>query len=278
MKDLGWFVVVALVAFPKHVLADVITPLSLYTMPIIPFIILIEACVLWVWADKFVKVHVGFWKSILVTSVANMATSLLGTFIPLYKFLDENLKWIGVAFAFSVLIEWGIYLPFFRRARMGTSDLLSAALVGNIITYAIVVLMIPVSHEQFRQLDPEFISVQIESHPSGGGYASKAMASDGEISGSHLSGDPAAPRVFQSTSEATPNDMWALKAHVAGILAAPPAKNSDPPKNGKGYTTVTVVISDSARIVVHAGWGEKFDLPEIQAVWDLVYKQEVGGW
>ena len=132
--------IVTFVFFPRCVMADIITPLSLYTIPLIPLIILIEACVLWVWATKFVKVHVGFWKSILVTSVANMATSLLGTFIPLYKHFGENLMWIGVAFAFSVLIEWRIYLPFFRRVNIGTSDLLKVALIGNFITYAILVL------------------------------------------------------------------------------------------------------------------------------------------
>ncbi len=48
------------VFFPQCVMADMITPLSLYTIPLIPFIILIEACVLWVFApagDQALPVH-----------------------------------------------------------------------------------------------------------------------------------------------------------------------------------------------------------------------------
>ena len=124
---------------PQLVSADLITPLSTMTIPLIPFIILTEAFAFWLLANKVIKVPIGFWKLILITLVANIVTSLLGTFIPLYyrHTASENLMWIGVAFVFSVFIEWGIYIPFFRKVNIKILDLLKISFVGNLITYTI---------------------------------------------------------------------------------------------------------------------------------------------
>ena len=124
---------------PQLVLADLIMPLLSITIQLIPLIILIEAFAFWLLANKVIKVSIGFWKLVLITFVANIVTSLLGTFIPLYKYTAENLIWIGIAFVFSVFIEWGIYIPFFRKVNIKLLDLLKISLVGNLITYAIIV-------------------------------------------------------------------------------------------------------------------------------------------
>ena len=126
---------------PSIASADIITPLSFVTIPQIPFIILIEAFVFWLLANRVIKVPIGFWKLILVTLVANIVTSLLGTFIPLYRNITENLMWIGIAFVFSVFIEWGIYVPFFRKVNIKIFNLLKISFVGNLITYAILVFL-----------------------------------------------------------------------------------------------------------------------------------------
>ncbi len=131
---LGFVLLIA----PSIVSADIITPLSFMTIPLIPFIILIEAFVFWLLANKVIKVPIGFWKLILVTLVANIVTSLLGTFIPLYKSITENLMLVGVAFVFSVFIEWGIYIPFFRKVNIKIFDLLKISFIGNLITYVII--------------------------------------------------------------------------------------------------------------------------------------------
>jgi len=125
---------------PSIASADIIIPLSSVTIPLIPFIILIEAFVFWLLANKVIKVPIGFWKLILVTLVANLVTSLLGTFvfIPLYRNITENLIWIGIAFVFSVFIEWGVYIPFFRKVSIKIFDLLKISFVGNLISYAII--------------------------------------------------------------------------------------------------------------------------------------------
>jgi hypothetical protein len=127
---------------PKLVSADLITPLSFMTVPLIPIIILIEAFVFWILANKWLKIQTGFWKLILVTLVANLVTSLLGTFIPLYRYTAENLMWIGVAFVFSVLIEWAIYIPFFRKVNIRIFDLLKISLMTNLATYIPIAILI----------------------------------------------------------------------------------------------------------------------------------------
>lgn len=134
------FLLLAILIFlllPRLVSADIITPLSFMTIPLIPFIIIIEAVAFWLLANKVIKVPIVFWKLILVTLVANIVTSLLGTFIPLYKFAAQNLMFIGVAFIFSVIIEWGVYIPFFRKINIKILDLLKISFVVNLITYAI---------------------------------------------------------------------------------------------------------------------------------------------
>lgn len=136
-KKLFSLTMLSFLVFPQIVLADVIVPLSSITFPLIPFIILIETLVFWLLANKFFKFRVGFWKSLLVVVIANLATSLLGTIIPLYKYAIGNLIWIGITFVLSVFIEWAVYIPFFRKTKIKLTDLLKISFAGNFITYAI---------------------------------------------------------------------------------------------------------------------------------------------
>lgn len=125
---------------PEVVSADVAWPLSIYTIPLIPVIVLIEALVFWLIANIVLKDQIGFWKIILVILIANIITSLLGTFIPLSRFTIDNFIWIGVTFLFSVLIEWVIYLQLFKKIIIKNLDLLAISFVGNAITYTLLVL------------------------------------------------------------------------------------------------------------------------------------------
>jgi len=122
---------------PQLASADVIIPLSFFTIPLIPLIVIIEAVIFWEIANKNIKVPIGFWKLTLVTFIANIVTSLVGIIIPTYKYTSTNLILIGVAFALSVFIEWGIYIPFFRKVTIKIIDLLRISFFANLITYAI---------------------------------------------------------------------------------------------------------------------------------------------
>ena len=103
------------------------------TAPLVPAII-IEIFVFWLMANKVFKAQAKTWKMILAVGIANIATSLLGTFIPLYKYVAENLIWVAIAFVLSVFIEWLIYIPFFRKT-IKIRSLLGISLVANLITY-----------------------------------------------------------------------------------------------------------------------------------------------
>ena len=76
----------------------------------------------------------------LVTLIANIIISLLGTFIPLSIFNIDNFIWIGVTFLFLVLIEWVIYILLFKKVIIKNIELLAFSLIGNAITYALLVL------------------------------------------------------------------------------------------------------------------------------------------
>jgi hypothetical protein len=139
------FLIITLLTYlfiPKLVIADVIYPLSFMIIPFIPFIILIEAFVFWLLVNKWIKIQTGFWKLILVVLVANIVTSLLGTFVPIYRYTAANLMWIGVAFVFSIFIEWGIYVPFFRKADIRIFDLLKISFIVNLATYIPIAIFI----------------------------------------------------------------------------------------------------------------------------------------
>lgn len=126
---------------PQLVSADLFIPLSIVTLPLIPLIILIEASAFWFLANKVVRVPVGFRRLILVTFVANIATSSLGFFIPYYPISPEDFIYpeywivIGTTFILSVFIEWGVYTSFFVNIK--TRDLLKISFVVNLISYAI---------------------------------------------------------------------------------------------------------------------------------------------
>ncbi|MBW6481405.1 MAG: hypothetical protein K0B37_18425 [Bacteroidales bacterium] len=137
-----FLIIFTILLSPHLASADVIVPLSSLTIPLIPLIVLIEAVIFWEIANKKIMVPIDFEKIILVTFIANIVTSLLGNFLPSCKYISENLIWIGVAFILSVFIEWGIYIPFFRKVAIKIIDLLIISFAGNLITYVIVILFL----------------------------------------------------------------------------------------------------------------------------------------
>jgi hypothetical protein len=143
------FLVLTLLTFllvPESVSADVITPtLSHLTVPIIPFIVLIEAFVFWILVNKVIKVKTGFLKLVLVALVANVVTSIVGAFFPLFIYTAAwmwNLTWIGIAYLVSVFVEWAIYIPFFRKVDIKRFDLLKISFAVNLATYIPISLLI----------------------------------------------------------------------------------------------------------------------------------------
>jgi len=159
------------VLFPTSASADVITPLSYVTVPFLPVIILIEALVFLILARKWLRVAVGFRRVLRVMALANVVTSFAGTVVPLYRYVATNLAWIAAAFLASVLIEWVIYLPFFRRARLRKRSLLALALATNLATYVPLATLFALRGDEAPGPRPSAVS---EKPPAGSPSAAPA--------------------------------------------------------------------------------------------------------
>ena len=122
-----------------------------------------------------------------------------------------------------------------------------------------------------------FISVSIASHPRDGGFASKSVDSSGATEGTHLSGDPEMPRVFMSRDQVTVEDLQSLRMLVGRLVARAPEDSLTSEMKELGYKSVTVLFVDK-ELSMYAVWGFEFEFQEANALWDLIYKQNVGGW
>lgn len=132
-----FMVILALVFLPKVAFADLIVPISMLTVPLIPGIVLAEFIVFWI-ARKMIGFDVKLYMLLLAVFLANLLTSILGTIFPLYKSISRNMMILAEAFVLSVLVEWGIYELFFRK-KIGKTALFLVSLGGNVITYAFIV-------------------------------------------------------------------------------------------------------------------------------------------
>ena len=141
MRDKYLAMLISVLAFlPKIVFADIITPLSLVTIPLIPGIVLVEFIVFWI-ARKINKFDAKLYLLFVAVFVANVTTSFMGTIFPLYKSAVQNTMFVGIAFILSVLVEWGIYELFFRK-KINVLNLFLISLIGNMLTYAFVLVVL----------------------------------------------------------------------------------------------------------------------------------------
>ncbi len=123
-----------------------------------------------------------------------------------------------------------------------------------------------------------FQSVKIASLPKGGS-AYKTAYPDGRMEGGHLSGSPESPMVHRSTGWMSAADLEALNALVARVLAARDPQPTGPEVDQREdcvRVTITLGPNDAKEYV--AAWGKKFASPDVQAICDLLQKQQVGAW
>ena len=146
----------------------------------------------------------------------------------------------------------------------------------------IVLVLMSVTITGCRATDPAaptgFIEIRIESYPQGWGYAQKTVKPDGSITGGHLSGGQDAPRVYETKSEVTPEDMSKLRALITALQAKSLRTVAPPDQKSEGYKSVILVTGESTAITAYAKWNKGFEPAEIQAIWDLVMKHKVGAW
>jgi hypothetical protein len=124
-----------------------------------------------------------------------------------------------------------------------------------------------------------FRSVKIEAHPKGWGYAHKTVTADGIITGAHMSGGPDAVRVYETKDKLTLEDLNSLRSLTVSLHdTSSPSGSTVPDQKAEGYTSVTIHFDDGKTITVHANWGSKLEPSSFQAVWELIYKYQVGAW
>jgi len=128
---------------PGQALADVALPLAFITVPLLPIIIILEVVVFRLTATQLFKTKLRSWKVATAVVLGNIVTSLLGIPLDFYRDKLENLLALGVAFVLSVLIEWGIFVPFFKKDEFGCLKLLLVSLIVNAISYALLIPLIP---------------------------------------------------------------------------------------------------------------------------------------
>lgn len=138
MQIKGMVGIALLILITPLVSADVLTPLSEVMIPFIPVVIISETIGFWLLVNKFFKIKTGFWKSLVIMTVANIITSLLGTFIQLYRNVTGPLL---LAFILSIIIEFIVYLFFFGKAKIEKIKLLVLSLIVNSISYTLLLLI-----------------------------------------------------------------------------------------------------------------------------------------
>jgi len=114
--------------------ADIIMPFSVVTIPFYPIFLVVELILFWLLANKVFSIKIGFWKSLLIVAVANIVTSLIGTFIPAYRDFTGP---ILIAFILSVIVEFIIFLLFFIKKDVKRINLFWISGIVNIVSYLI---------------------------------------------------------------------------------------------------------------------------------------------
>ena len=122
------------------VYSDVASPWTTVTLAFSPLIILIEAAGFSFYARRLLKRDVGFGRVLGWVTVANIATSVLGSFyVPnLHVYLIGNLIAISIACAGSTIIEGAIYVLAFARDRIAVRHLFAISALGNLVTHALI--------------------------------------------------------------------------------------------------------------------------------------------
>jgi hypothetical protein len=122
---------------------------------------------------------------------------------------------------------------------------------------------------------PRFTEISIKSYPKGGGYADKVVEGSGMMYGHHFSGDRP-PRVHRSEGHMTQEDMRALRLLVAEVKGKDTTTKSLLPKDD--YNCIVISYDDTTSVTLAAKARQKLAPGYAQAIWDLLYKYNVGAW
>ena len=137
--------IILFLLIPKIAWADVAVSVSYSNILLLPLIVIAESVLLWVLINRFLRYYFGFWKSLLVVLPANIITSVTGTFIELFSYgfyQDMGIGFFFFSFFLSFVIEWAVYLAFFRKSGLSRLKLLQLSFYVNIVSYVLLFLLL----------------------------------------------------------------------------------------------------------------------------------------
>mgnify|MGYP000386119878 CR=1 FL=1 len=123
-------------------ICDVSLPLWWWIIPPVAIFgfYFIEVMVFWLLTKKLFKLEIKFSKIFGVVILANMVTSIIGTFtVSLYFIMYFHL--FILAFLLSVFVEWLIILQFFRQ-EIGAKSLMVISVIMNTASYLTLALVL----------------------------------------------------------------------------------------------------------------------------------------
>lgn len=124
--------------------ADIIIPAgwSLLNIQLIIGIIIIESIVLFLLINNYFNKKFQFWKVLSIVLIANIITSFIGAFIPIYNLTLSFFFW---TFLISVIVEFIIYILainfILKNKELKKKELFIACVLVNMITYVLIYIL-----------------------------------------------------------------------------------------------------------------------------------------
>ncbi len=126
-----------------------------FTLIALPYMVIgyfFEVLIFWLFAKKYV---IRFWHSAFVVLIANLFSAFAGLFVALGTSFTANILWYLGFFVISAVIEAGFYIAYFYKGEIRNWRLITASVLGNLITFVIAgygIFINPVLTEKYLPL------------------------------------------------------------------------------------------------------------------------------
>ncbi len=145
------FVAIFILLSPGPAHADYMVGLSLYYIPFLLPIVLIEFFIFRVFCNKQLPKRPTAKKIFGAVVTVNLASALLGLVLPGFRSSTQLLRTLTMAFFASVFVEGIAYIPFFKNFKLSILRLFSISFIGNSLTYLMMAsLLIPAQLDQYE--------------------------------------------------------------------------------------------------------------------------------
>lgn len=115
-------------------------PFSIFFLPII---LPVETAYFWFYSNRLLHRKVTPRKILYIIFVASVLDSLFHFFVPFtYTGQDFLVGHLLACLIISVIIDWVIYIPFFRKNGLGIWNLLRISFIGNTLSYGVIVSLL----------------------------------------------------------------------------------------------------------------------------------------